>query len=294
MTDLEIRYFLEIVDQDLNFTKASKTLYVSQPALTKHINTLNKELGVRLFNTAKKKTMLTTAGKLYYEFFSECRGKFKKVAADAKALADQKTGEISIICLTGWDMLELLPSKKRFCEKYPQISLNLSSGGFREIKNGILNKQYDLAVTFSDQFRYIPDICIHDLCRIPCIILFSSRHRLAGKENLTITDFSDEIFFTLSEDENPQIRQVNEAYCKSKGFAPRFEFLPNLDSILLALQTGSGYTIADYWMRDKDNPNFNYAVIDMFFTTSNVWKADNDNRVLPLFLKTCLIDPQTG
>jgi DNA-binding transcriptional LysR family regulator len=292
MTDLEIRYFLEIVNQGVSFNKASQTLYVSQPALTKHINNLSRELGVKLFDTEKKTAArLTPAGKLYYEFFSDCREKFKKVTDEAKSLAGQKSGEINIVCLTGWDMLALLPKKEIFCEKFPNISLNIYSGGFKAIKNGLLNNQFDLAVTFSNQFDGFSNVCIHEHYRIPCIILYSSKHRLAEKRDLTVTDFKDDIFFILSEDENPQIRQNNETYCKSKGFIPRFKELPNLDSILLALQTGSGYTIVDYWIRDKDNPNFKYTPIDIFLSISDVWKADNGNRVLPLFLKTCVNQP---
>jgi DNA-binding transcriptional LysR family regulator len=290
MTDLEIRYFLEIVNQGVSFNKASQTLYISQPAITKHINALSNELGVKLFDTEKKTAArLTSAGKLYYEFFSECRDKFKKVSEEAKDLAGQKSGEIRIICLSGWDMMALLPAKEMFCEKYPSISIKIFSGGFKAIKSGLLTNQYDLAVTFSDQFSSLSNICIHEQYRIPCIILYSSKHRLAGTENLTITDFKDDIFFVLSEDENPHIRQDNEAYCKSKGFIPHFETLPNLDSILLALQTGAGYTIVDQWTRHKDDPNFTYTPIDRFLTVRNVWKTDNGNRVLPLFLKTCIM-----
>jgi DNA-binding transcriptional LysR family regulator len=291
MTDLEIRYFLEIVNQGVSFNKASQALYISQPALTKHINVLSNELGVKLFDTEKKTAArLTPAGKLYYEFFSDCRDKFKKISQEAKELAGQKSGEIRIICLTGWDMMAGLPAKEMFCEKYPNISIKIFSGSFKAIKSGILNNQYDLAVTFTDQFNGLSNICIHEHYRIPCIILYSSRHRLAGAENLTITDFKDDIFFTLSEDENPYIRRENETYCKSKGFMPYFETRPDLDSILLALQTGTGYTIVDQWVRYKDEPIFTCTPIDMFHTVIEVWKSDNGNRALPLFLKTCIMN----
>jgi DNA-binding transcriptional LysR family regulator len=69
MTELEITYFLKIVDEGLSFTKASQSLYVSQPALTHHIKTLGEQLGVKLFNTSKKNSVtLTPAGKLFAFF----------------------------------------------------------------------------------------------------------------------------------------------------------------------------------------------------------------------------------
>jgi DNA-binding transcriptional LysR family regulator len=259
MTDLEIRYFLEIVNNDVSFTKTANALYVSQPALTKHINKLGEELGVKLFDTSKKHaTRLTPAGSLYYQFFSEYKDKLKKIMDEAKALVDQEYGEIRIACLSGWNMLVCQPKKQTFFEAYPHIKISLVTGGLKTLKNGLLNNQYDLVVAFSDQFQGLPNIQIHDHYHIPCILLFSSQHSLAGKKNITIMDFRDDIFYIVSDDETHIARQNNEAYCKSKGFIPRFQTLPNLDTMLLALQSGNGYTIIDEWIWAKDNPNFNY------------------------------------
>jgi DNA-binding transcriptional LysR family regulator len=52
MTDIEIRYFLEVVRQGNSWTKAANAVYVSQPALSKHIAKLGEELGIKLFDTS--------------------------------------------------------------------------------------------------------------------------------------------------------------------------------------------------------------------------------------------------
>jgi len=289
MNDLEIRYFLEIVNQGVSFTKASQALYVSQPAITKHINTLSEELGTKLFDTSKKNAArLTPAGELYYRFFSETRDQFKKTRDKAMSLTGEHYGELYIACLENWDMLELLPTKKAFCEAYPHISLSLYSGSIKETMNGLLNNQYDLLVTFPKLFQGMPNIRIHDIFRSPCILLFSSDHPLAGKQDLGIADFKDDTLYILSKEEFPFMKQDHTAYCKSKGFIPRFKSMPNLDSILLALQNGTGYTILDSWIRQKNDPVFRYLPLDTSIIISNVWKADNANKALEIFLKNCV------
>jgi len=291
MTDLEIRYFLEIVNQGVSFTKASQSLYVSQPALTKHINTLSSELGSKLFDTSKKNAArLTPAGELYYQFFTETGDQFKKIRDKAKTLSHEYHGEVHIACLRGWDMLDLLPLKKAFCEMYPYITISIYSGGFKEIKNGLLNNTYDVLVTFPEPFQSMPNICIHDICRISGILLFSSDHPLASKQDLEITDFKDDTFYIISEEDNPVSKQDYATYCKSKGFIPRFQPKANLESVLLALQNGTGYTILDTWMRQKHDPVFKYLPLDMPRIISSVWKEDNANRVLPFFLKNCVFN----
>ncbi len=57
----QVEYFLEAA-KCLNFTAAARTLYVSQPALSKQIALLEKELGVPLFHRENRRVELTEAG----------------------------------------------------------------------------------------------------------------------------------------------------------------------------------------------------------------------------------------
>jgi hypothetical protein len=61
-----------------------------------------------------------------------------------------------------------------------------------------------------------------------------------------------------------------------------------MESILLALENGSGYTIFDDMVQIKRDPRFKYICLDNYLTVSYAWKADNDNRALKLFLETCV------
>jgi DNA-binding transcriptional LysR family regulator len=286
MTDLAVRYFLEIVNQGCSFTRASQTLYVSQPALTHHIKALGEELGVKLFDTAQKNTArLTPAGKVFYDFFSDYGEKFIKVSNEAKLLANQDNGELHIAYMSGWDLTALLNSKDIFCKAFPFIDCSVTVRGLKAIKNGLLGNQYDLLVTMSDQFKGESNVCSRDFLRVPYIVLFSSMHPLAQKENLGITDFKDDIFFCTTEKECPFLREAHESYCKSKGFVPHFKFLPNMESILSALQNGNGYTIFDDLVRVKHDPSFKYLRLDNYITLTYVWKSDNNNKALRLFLE---------
>jgi DNA-binding transcriptional LysR family regulator len=291
MTDLEIKYFMEIVDQGVNFTKASQSLFVAQTALTKHINALNRELGVKLFDTSDKRHVsLTPAGRLYYQLFSDFRDKFKKAGDEARALMAAESGELRIAWLTGWDMEACFDQRNLFLKTYPNISFSVYPDSFKGLKNGLLNNKYDLVVTLSEQFQGVPNISIHDHFHVPCILLFASRHPLAGKENLSIGDFRDEPFYVITDEECPVPRLTAEACCKSHGFIPRFEAFSTLERILLAAQTGVGCTIMDQWLREKNSPLFKYIPLDTSITVSEVWKNGNTNRALGLFLETCGLD----
>ena len=59
-----LRYFLAVANE-LNFTKASQKLFISQPPLSRQIKELENEIGAKLFDRNNKKVILTEAGKFF-------------------------------------------------------------------------------------------------------------------------------------------------------------------------------------------------------------------------------------
>ena len=61
----QLEYFL-MVSKVNSFTRAAELLYVSQPAVTNAVRTLEDELGIRLLDRSLKQATLTTEGKIFY------------------------------------------------------------------------------------------------------------------------------------------------------------------------------------------------------------------------------------
>lgn len=59
--------YLEILCEERNVTKAAKRLFITQPTLTVFLNTLERNLGFKLFDRTKNPIALTKSGKLYME-----------------------------------------------------------------------------------------------------------------------------------------------------------------------------------------------------------------------------------
>jgi DNA-binding transcriptional LysR family regulator len=290
MNETEIRFFLEIVHNDVNFSKAAKSLNMSQPALSKHIKRLSEELEVQLFETSKRAAIkLTPGGEILYKFFTEYGDKLKKTLYECKLLNALPPDKVRIAIFPGWGEI-LLQKINVFLLQYPNITLSLESVGYKAIKIGMLNNYYDLAITAEEQFKGIHNISIKKIIDVPWILLYSKNHSLTNKNELTITDFKDEPLYTLSSDEIPWLHPVYESYCKSKGFIPEIKTFSNLESIYLALDRGSGYTILDQWVRVKQNAVYKFFELDKSLTVCAVWKNENQNPALRTFLEKGLYE----
>ncbi len=73
MTIQDITCFLKLAE-NLNYTKTAEELFISQPAVTRHINSLEEELGIKLFDrSVKRKITLTESGELYHAGLLKCQ-----------------------------------------------------------------------------------------------------------------------------------------------------------------------------------------------------------------------------
>ena len=65
MTITQLRCFVEVA-KELNYAKAAANLYISQPAVSRHVIALENDLGVTLFSRSRHNVALTSAGMRFY------------------------------------------------------------------------------------------------------------------------------------------------------------------------------------------------------------------------------------
>ena len=78
MNDFRLRAF-QAVAKNLSFTKAAQELFISQPAITKHVHELEGEYKVRLFERLGNRIALTAAGELLQEHCEHILNAYKQL-----------------------------------------------------------------------------------------------------------------------------------------------------------------------------------------------------------------------
>lgn len=186
----QLRYIVEIVNQNLNITEAAESLYTSQPGISKQVRLLESELGINIFERNGKHIKgLTPAGEKVVEIAREVLVKAQSIKAVAEEQTQPNKGVLRI-ATTNTQARYMLPAViSRFKAKYPDVSLHLHQGSPTQIYDALMAGEVDLAITTEAQYLF------EDAVLLPCYlwnrsVIVKPDHPLAilvkQKEKLTV------------------------------------------------------------------------------------------------------------
>jgi DNA-binding transcriptional LysR family regulator len=283
VNDTQINYFLEL-GKTLNFTKTAQNLYVSQPAVSKQILSLEKEFGVQLFERTNKDVFLTPEGKLFYDFFLETSIRFKKTLKEVNNLRTANKKNLTVGLLEAWDISKHLQNiTKSLSTNFPNHSLEFVCYNHFELNNKIVNNEIDIAIGLLDIFK-LTNSNKMDITAIPSLLFYSDIHPLAGKSNLSFTDFKDETFFLFKDKANLDTQERILEQCRPYGFVPKIVTVPNVQSMIFNVINGSGVAIFDDWMQYKLNPRLRYIKTGYSHKVVVAWNDTKLNDFVPFLI----------
>src|SRR3954451_6824310 len=122
--------------RERSFSRAAETLYVSQPAISKHVASLEAELGTQLVVRGRPAAALTTAGQTLADYVLRAEALLANAGRALAAGPDAETGTLAIAA-SGIPGTYLLPVVlARFHEQHPAVEIDFrlaTSGGALEI-----------------------------------------------------------------------------------------------------------------------------------------------------------------
>ncbi|MBF2005793.1 MAG: LysR family transcriptional regulator [Chlorogloeopsis fritschii C42_A2020_084] len=145
MTLEQLRIFLAVAEV-LHFTRAAEALYITQPAVSAAIQSLETEYGVRLFHRIGRHIEITDAGKLLQGEAQKILDHVELTERCLKELNNLQRGELKLgASLTVGNYW--LPEKiSQFKQLYPGIFINCKLGNAEEICEGTAVGMYDLGL----------------------------------------------------------------------------------------------------------------------------------------------------
>lgn len=137
--------YVLMLAQEKNMTKAAEKLYISQPTLTKYINRLEEELGVRLFERSVQPIQVTRAGITFIEEMKKIQNRELMLKAKLLEMSREKgTIRVGVAPVRGE---YILPSAiRRFLKKYPDVSIYVDADLEERSEHAVAKGDIDIAV----------------------------------------------------------------------------------------------------------------------------------------------------
>lgn len=136
MIDFRLRAF-QSVAQNRSFTKASKELFVSQPAISKHIQELEIRYKTPLFERTGTQVRLTPAGELLQTHANKILADYRRLEFEMNLLTQHVAGNLRLGASTTIAQYILPPVLSSFIRKFPDIRVTLINGNSREIEQDV-------------------------------------------------------------------------------------------------------------------------------------------------------------
>lgn len=127
MDDFRLRVFITAA-KTLNFTKCAEQLYISQPAVSKHIGELESRYKVQLFERSGSRLALTEAGRVMLEHAERIADGYRRLQYEMDLFTDRLGGELKVGASTTIAQYVLPQVLARFTARFPEVKVSLVSG----------------------------------------------------------------------------------------------------------------------------------------------------------------------
>lgn len=234
-------YVFYIVAQTGNFSSAAAKLFISQPAVSKSVAQLEKELETTLFYRSNKGVRLTETGEILYRQLDTA---FLAIENGEKEIKRNETlgiGHLSIGVSTTLCKYILLPYLRRYMVENPHVKVSISCQSSYETIEGLKNGSLDIGIV--GETRRLSDLTFHTIKNITDDFVCSDKYlRTLKEENpgLSYQDLLSKATFLML-DQNNLTRQYVDQYLALNAIIPEQVLeVTTMDLLIDFAKTGLG------------------------------------------------------
>lgn len=185
----QIQFFLSVI-KFKSFIKASESLNVSQPGISKAIRELEEILQVKLIKRLANGIEVTEYGKILESYSHLILKDISNVEQEIKSLKDGTVGDINIGVAFSPRIYLVPKATINLQNKYPNINLNIYAGSRRELTLRLLEGNIDLFVSaiVPEDFPSIEKVVSIPLYKDTQFLVTRANHPLQSKKNVSLKD----------------------------------------------------------------------------------------------------------
>lgn len=282
----QLRYLL-ILGKELHFAKAAEKLFITQPALSKQIQQLEDELGLKLFNRTKRKVALTKAGAYLMDEAEYMLNHLERTIDATKRKALGEDGEIRI-GFVGSAIQRVIPNLlEKLNHDYPSIHTALEELNNKDQLDAIAHDKLDIGFVRLESVHtgFNSKMVFEDSFSL----VISKDLSLQPKDFRTLNQLVNEQFILFSNDYSQEYYDIVMSIFEDHGFAPQVSHRSvQANSIFRLVERKLGVAIVPSSLADGVSLNVNFISLAHLKQRSKlmaVWSPNNRNEALEKFLE---------
>lgn len=183
--DFRLKVFFTVATR-LNFTKAAAELYISQPAVSKHIQELEEHYKTKLFERNGSRIALTSAGQLLLKHAKTIFDIYREIDFDMSSFVSQRKGLLRLGASTTISQYVIPPVLAQFHEKETNISIQLINGNTEQIETALIQKEIEIGIvegqSKNQSIKYVPFL------KDELVLVCHSKHPLTKLNEISIEE----------------------------------------------------------------------------------------------------------
>jgi DNA-binding transcriptional LysR family regulator len=246
MTLVQLRHFLELANTG-SFSKSAVKLHVSQPALSRSIQTIEDEFGHKLFDRVGRQSELTAFGQYIYVQARELVDRANNLKQSGQQLLSGQTGKVRIGLGSGPGALLMTPLLAHMATEYPQGHLEISRGSTSLLVQALRDRHLDALVLDIRSLNPSSDLVVDALCEMPGAFMCRKGHPLSKARQVTIarvkafpvasTPLSDEVARILVDRYGPDAHPDVLVNLRCEEISSLLDVVRSTDAIMVAVRS---------------------------------------------------------
>jgi DNA-binding transcriptional LysR family regulator len=179
--DFRLQVF-HTVARRLNFTKAARELFITQPAVTRHVHELEQHFKVKLFERNGTRIKLAPAGKRLLQHTEALFALYRNMEFDMSSLTHAQSGKL----ILGGSMTTapyiIPPILADFHERYPEVQVSLITGNTQQIEEALERGEIDLGIVEGHSRN--PSVKYTEFMKDEIVLVSNIAHPLARRTSI--------------------------------------------------------------------------------------------------------------
>lgn len=237
-----------VVAKRLSYSRAAEELYISQPAVSRHVQSLERDFGAKLLGQRGNRVYLTDAGRIVFDYAQRV---FALTEEAKRALCELEGLERGYLRLgaSSTPGTYLLPSVVTlFRKRYPGIDVSLTIANSQQIEEQVLKNELDIGFVGAS---FLPELQVQPYVRDALVLIVPPRHPFVERGSISVQELEYQPF--IVREAGSGTRRLLEDELNRAGVTLRHRFeLCGCEATKRAVAAGMGIAVVSGYSVDLE------------------------------------------